>query len=212
MSQRPSTCGELRWRLPRKVSCLPSNAAGHARHWVWSHGAAVWAAHSAYKLRHHGCTADRAKDDPDEAWPPRFVKLQLTFSDGTRAAFCDARRFARFRLLPAGQDPLAAEPLARWGLWGCHDSLCTSRSCHCPLAAHLQTAAHQPATASTLPTATHLHTLNRSLGFDPLTDMPSVEDFTALLGKRSKTAKLKALLLDQVRTWLPHMLPLCAGW
>jgi formamidopyrimidine-DNA glycosylase len=36
------------------------------------------------------------------------------------------------------------------------------------------------------------------LGFDPLTEMPSLEDFEARLMKRKRSA-LKAVLLDQVR-------------
>jgi formamidopyrimidine-DNA glycosylase len=33
----------------------------------------------------------------DSSWPPRFVKFELRFDDGTRLAFCDARRFAKVR-------------------------------------------------------------------------------------------------------------------
>jgi len=33
-----------------------------------------------------------------EIWPPKFTKLELVFSDGTRLALTDPRRLARFRL------------------------------------------------------------------------------------------------------------------
>ena len=41
-------------------------------------------------------------------WPPRFCKMELVFSDGTRLAFCDSRRFGRIRWL---EDPLSKPPL-----------------------------------------------------------------------------------------------------
>ena len=46
----------------------------------------------------------------DEEWPPRFTKLELTFSSGTRLAFCDPRRLGRLRLrsAPESQEPISA--------------------------------------------------------------------------------------------------------
>ena len=42
----------------------------------------------------------------------------------------------------------------------------------------------------------------KQLGFDPLLDMPSLEEFLALVKKRAKGAtRLKPLLLDQVGWW-----------
>jgi len=48
----------------------------------------------------------------DSNWPPRFVKLQMHFEDGTQWAFCDSRRFARIRLI---ENPLATPPLSALG-------------------------------------------------------------------------------------------------
>jgi len=82
----------------------------------------------------------------DTEWPPKFVKLELDFTDGTQMAFVDSRRFARIRLIA---DPLSVPPLS-------------------------------------------------TLGWDPLLNMPSVEDFiTAVAGQRRA---IKALLLDQTFT------------
>lgn len=38
----------------------------------------------------------------DEDWPPRFQKLALTFQDGTQLAFCDPRRFGKFKMVKGG--------------------------------------------------------------------------------------------------------------
>lgn len=48
----------------------------------------------------------------DAEWPPRFVKVELDFTDGTQLAFADSRRFARIRSI---QDPGANPPLASLG-------------------------------------------------------------------------------------------------
>lgn len=45
-------------------------------------------------------------------WPPRFVKLRLTFDDGGQLAFADARRLGRIRLR---DDPQRQPPLAGLG-------------------------------------------------------------------------------------------------
>ena len=52
----------------------------------------------------------------DEAWPPRFTKLELQFEAGTALAFCDPRRLGRLRLRvdPQNEEPwrsLAPDPL-----------------------------------------------------------------------------------------------------
>jgi formamidopyrimidine-DNA glycosylase len=86
-------------------------------------------------------------DDQQQQWPPRFCKLELELSSGARIALCDARRFGRVRLIPAGVDPLTRPPLS-------------------------------------------------ALGFDPLLSMPPLDAFATLLARR-RSAKLKALLLDQ---------------
>jgi formamidopyrimidine-DNA glycosylase len=84
----------------------------------------------------------------DADWPPRFQKLSLTFEDGSQLAFCDPRRFGKFKLVEGGG-----------------------------------------AASSTV----------KELGFDPLTDMPDLEEFIQLIKKRAKGAtRLKPLLLDQV--------------
>jgi formamidopyrimidine-DNA glycosylase len=50
--------------------------------------------------------------DAEAAWPPRFLKLLLTFDDGGRLAFADARRLGRIRLR---HDPAAEPPISRLG-------------------------------------------------------------------------------------------------
>lgn len=45
-------------------------------------------------------------------WPPRHLKLLLTFEDGTELAFTNARRFGRLALR---QDPLTESPIADLG-------------------------------------------------------------------------------------------------
>ncbi|MEM7261160.1 MAG: DNA-formamidopyrimidine glycosylase family protein [Planctomycetota bacterium] len=79
----------------------------------------------------------------DTGWPPKFVKLLLTFDDGGVLAFTNSRRFGRIRLR---DDPRGTPPVSE-------------------------------------------------LGFDPLTALPSPEEFDALLERRSGT--LKGLLLQQ---------------
>jgi formamidopyrimidine-DNA glycosylase len=49
------------------------------------------------------------------SWPPRFCKLELELEDRTRLAYCDARRFGRIQLLPAGANPLQLPPLSKLG-------------------------------------------------------------------------------------------------
>jgi formamidopyrimidine-DNA glycosylase len=45
-----------------------------------------------------------------KVWPPKFTKLELVFADGTRLAFTDPRRLARFRLsLDALNEPPVSE-------------------------------------------------------------------------------------------------------
>ena len=46
-------------------------------------------------------------------WPPRFTKLEVVVSDGTRLAFSDPRRLGRVYLLPG--DPLGQLPLSALG-------------------------------------------------------------------------------------------------
>lgn len=48
----------------------------------------------------------------ESQWPPKYLKLELHFADGTQWAFCDSRRFARIRLL---NDPLIIPPLSQLG-------------------------------------------------------------------------------------------------
>ncbi len=52
------------------------------------------------------------KRDPDDAWPPRFTKLRLTFDDGGELVMTDARRLARVRLRT---DPRAEPPISGLG-------------------------------------------------------------------------------------------------
>jgi formamidopyrimidine-DNA glycosylase len=51
-------------------------------------------------------------------WPPRFVKLRLTFDDGGELAFADARRLGRIRLR---DDPKRQPPLAGLGFDALHE-------------------------------------------------------------------------------------------
>jgi formamidopyrimidine-DNA glycosylase len=51
-------------------------------------------------------------------WPPRFVKLRLTFDDGGELAFADARRLGRIRLR---DDPRRQPPLAGLGFDALHE-------------------------------------------------------------------------------------------
>jgi formamidopyrimidine-DNA glycosylase len=55
---------------------------------------------------------------PSSAWPPRFVKLRLTFDDGGELAFADARRLGRIRLR---DDPRRQSPLADLGFDALHE-------------------------------------------------------------------------------------------
>jgi len=48
----------------------------------------------------------------DATWPPKFLRLELHFEDGTQWAFCDSRRFARIRLV---SNPLQFAPLKDLG-------------------------------------------------------------------------------------------------
>jgi formamidopyrimidine-DNA glycosylase len=65
------------------------------------------------------------KSRPDQAWPPRFMKLHLVFDDGAELVLADARRLGRVRLRddPAKEPPIsllgfdahrAIPPLARF--------------------------------------------------------------------------------------------------
>ena len=51
-------------------------------------------------------------------WPPRFVKLILTFDDGARLAMADARRLGRIRLR---DDPRRESPVADLGFDALHE-------------------------------------------------------------------------------------------
>jgi formamidopyrimidine-DNA glycosylase len=51
-------------------------------------------------------------------WPPRFVKLRLTFDDGGELAFADARRLGRIRLR---DDPRRQPPLVNLGFDALHE-------------------------------------------------------------------------------------------
>jgi len=48
----------------------------------------------------------------EDAWPPRFVKLRLTFDDGGELAMSDARRLGRIRLRA---DPRSESPISELG-------------------------------------------------------------------------------------------------
>ena len=56
-----------------------------------------------------------------EHWPPKFTKLELTFEDGCRLAFCDPRRLARIRLCHG--DPEKSDPICRLATDPLHNSL-----------------------------------------------------------------------------------------
>src|SRR5918994_6633175 len=51
-------------------------------------------------------------------WPPRFVKLRLTFDDGGELAMADARRLGRIRLR---EDPRRQPPLVDLGFDALHE-------------------------------------------------------------------------------------------
>jgi formamidopyrimidine-DNA glycosylase len=59
-----------------------------------------------------------SRGDPSSAWPPRFVKLRLTFDDGGELAFADARRLGRIRLR---DDPRRQSPLSDLGFDALHE-------------------------------------------------------------------------------------------
>ena len=44
----------------------------------------------------------------DDAFPPKYTKLELVMGDGTRLAYCDPRRFGRVKLRGAEPEELAA--------------------------------------------------------------------------------------------------------
>jgi formamidopyrimidine-DNA glycosylase len=44
----------------------------------------------------------------DDAFPPKYTKLELVMDDGTRLAYCDPRRFGRVKLRGAEPEELAA--------------------------------------------------------------------------------------------------------
>ena len=44
----------------------------------------------------------------DDAFPPKYTKLELVMDDGTRLAYCDPRRFGRVKLRGAEAAELAA--------------------------------------------------------------------------------------------------------
>ena len=44
----------------------------------------------------------------DDAFPPKYTKLELVMNDGTRLAYCDPRRFGRVKLRGAEPEELAA--------------------------------------------------------------------------------------------------------
>lgn len=47
----------------------------------------------------------------DENWPPRFTKMEITFDNGMRLAFCDPRRLGRIRLRYG--DPTLVPPISK---------------------------------------------------------------------------------------------------
>jgi formamidopyrimidine-DNA glycosylase len=53
-----------------------------------------------------------SRDAPPPGWPPRFVKLRLTFDDGGELAIADGRRLGRIRLR---HDPRREPPLTGLG-------------------------------------------------------------------------------------------------
>ena len=59
-----------------------------------------------------GAQYRRYQVDAHGDWPPRFCKMELLFTDGTRLAFCDSRRFGRVRWI---KDPLHSAPLNELG-------------------------------------------------------------------------------------------------
>ena len=44
---------------------------------------------------------DRIDTDKSGTWPPKYCKVDMELSDGTRVAFSDSRRFARVRWVAA---------------------------------------------------------------------------------------------------------------
>ena len=44
----------------------------------------------------------------DDAFPPKYTKLEMIMNDGTRLAYCDPRRFGRIKLRGAEPAELAA--------------------------------------------------------------------------------------------------------
>lgn len=56
--------------------------------------------------------AARPAPDPNEAWPPRFTKIQLFFEGGAELAMTNARRLGRILLR---EDPLHEPPISRLG-------------------------------------------------------------------------------------------------
>jgi formamidopyrimidine-DNA glycosylase len=59
-----------------------------------------------------------SRGTPAPGWPPRFVKLRLTFDDGGELAMADARRLGRIRLR---DDPRRESPLADLGFDALHE-------------------------------------------------------------------------------------------
>ena len=49
----------------------------------------------------------------NEKWPPKFSKLEISFSNGTKLAFCDPRRLGRIRLR---SNPLQCSPIKDLGI------------------------------------------------------------------------------------------------
>jgi len=49
---------------------------------------------------------------PDDAWPPRFTKVRITFDDSGELVMTNARRLGRIRLR---EDPLGEPPIANLG-------------------------------------------------------------------------------------------------
>jgi formamidopyrimidine-DNA glycosylase len=51
----------------------------------------------------------------DQEWPPRFMKLELEFSNGQKLAFTDSRRFGKVWYIPEKEDPYQVLPLSKLG-------------------------------------------------------------------------------------------------
>ena len=57
-----------------------------------------------------------------ETWPPRFCKLELTFEDSSRIAFCDPRRLGKVRMCKL-DELFEVPPISKLALDPVHDEL-----------------------------------------------------------------------------------------